>query len=984
MSPSSDPISSLPRSVPPLPLTEAHLALIPLEHQQNIKNKANRRESLETDISAVSVRSTLSEFISKKTDTLIARIEELEAQLDGVGSAPEALGEGIFIEAFGQIVNELAEKSKELMLLKGSERWVEQRLEEQIETQLSTRQLETPQPDDPFHFNQLDLGDHSGLHEEAADKLCERANPHPGKRPRLEGWNDLTPPHDGLRPLDHLRDNRHYPEDSPTERSGQGDLPIDGSQAKGQETPAPWYDDEVISRMYAEMIPQRVVGGYGKERGFKSHDQYKFSKAVLERYDALKEGDGVQKKWCHATGLMWLAKEIKCAHLVPSCMTSDEIAMLFGDKGLKSVLLDPLNGLTLHRNVEVAYDCARIAIVPNRIPIIEGVATEWKCLLVDTSYANKIACSFGDRDIYWRDLNGKKLEFLTPNRPARRYLYFRFLTTYIHTKRKGFTAFTTQFENSSDFWGTPGEYVEKSSLNLLAKNVGIKLPRAVMQNAFDGGGSNHPVEEPRLLAPVAKVISAGKPMSGACNTVKTTVIRKGKDVGIATIWTVSDLGNFMTSTFPSELVSCIAEAAPILHRCLLRLGSFPYHNDPHPALSLDVLRTGMIILLRLDRGKLLDHDNDDASLVYPDRFSAKQRVLLYQSMTEPLGTFAQESRNPEDDYHLAKAIEIITYGNFKRNSRFPTAVSKGPEYSPVEHFPSSNSTFTSGKIPVEDFRLLLRLMLLTQLYVAGIGPENFTSFLSEIEGKTDCLLATFLTGDGLSNAVSFTAFDSALANSMQNLFLGLPRILGPLHSVKPFPPATPPSSVPEAQKVLKELFTPSVTTEPPPKAIIMSLPLLSQLSVSLPQDFPIERPEILLSSQEVDLKCLKGSLSAITKARILLVSGKAGQKAAIFGAYFPKGSSPDTWNKSCVVVQLAPVHRTFHHSGDVVPNKEPDFGDSSRLALAFADVTLVLSEGFAKGSLIAQFGDSTGQELVVDGVEVLSFEGSFVRVNTFE
>lgn len=227
----------------------------------------------------------------------------------------------------------------------------------------------------------------------------------------------------------------------------------------------------------------------------------------------------------------------------------------------------------------------------------------------------------------------------------------------------------------------------------------------------------------------------------------------------------------MTSTFPPELASCVAEAAPILHRCLLRLGSFPYHNDPHPTLSLDVLRTGMIILLGLDRGKLLDHDNDDASLVYPDRLSTEKRILLFQSMTEPQGTFGKSSRGPAEDYDLGKALEIITYGNFKRSARFPTAVTKGPEYPPVEHFPSSNSTFTSGTIPVEDFRPLLRLMLLTQLYVAGIGPENFMSFVSEIEVTTDCLLATFLDGEESSTAVCFEAFDNTLSKSMVRIDL---------------------------------------------------------------------------------------------------------------------------------------------------------------------------------------------------------------------
>ncbi|KAA8651135.1 uncharacterized protein ATNIH1004_000013 [Aspergillus tanneri] len=453
----------------------------------------------------------------------------------------------------------------------------------------------------------------------------------------------------------------------------------------------------------------------------------------------------------------------------------------------------------------------------------------------------------------------------------------------------------------------------------------------------------------------------------------------------AKFWTVSDLKNFMTSTFPLELASYIAEAAPIIHRCLLRLGSFPYHNNLHYTLSLDVLHTGMIILLGLDRGgKLVNREDDVASLDYPDCLSAEQRILLFQSMAEPQVTPARLSRGLGDDYHLQRALDIITYGNFKRNTWFPTAVTKGPKYPPVEHFPSSNSTLTSGSIPAEDFRPLLRLMLLTQLYIAGIDPDNFTSFLSEIEAATDCLLAAFLNSGESLTTVSFTAFDNTLSKSMQNAFLGLPRVLGPLHSAKTIPSATPPSSVTEAQRMLKELFTPSVKTQPPPKGLIISLPLLSQLSMSLPQDFPIEAPETLYSSQEVDVQCVKSCLSVTRIARILLVSGKAGQNAAIFGAYFPKDSSPTILNRSSVIFQLAPIHRTFHHAGEPVLSKEPDLKDSSHLTLALADMTLVLSGEPATGNFIAQVSDGTSQEFVVDAVEILSFEGCMVHVDTFK
>ncbi|KAJ5145722.1 uncharacterized protein N7515_000286, partial [Penicillium bovifimosum] len=441
-------------------------------------------------------------------------------------------------------------------------------------------------------------------------------------------------------------------------------------------------------------------------------------------------------------------------------------------------------------------------------------------------------------------------------------------------------------------------------------------------------------------------------------------------------WTISDLKDFMISTLPPELASHIASAAPIIHRCLLRLGSFPYQNDPHRTLSLEVLRTGIIILLRLEGNKLLDPDNNEASLVYPERLSAEQRILLFQSLTESPGPSAGSARSPGDDYHIRKALEIVTYGNFKRNGLFPTAVRKGPQYPLPEHFPSSNPTLASGSIQADEFRLLLRLMLLTQLYAAGLDPEVLTCSLAEIETATDCLLAAFLRK---SSTVSFTAFDEVIGNSIQNLFLGLRRVLGPLHSPKPIP--SPPSSVTEAQNKLKELFTPSIKTQPPPKGRIMNIPLLSQLSMSLPQDFPIEAPEILHSSQKVDIKGLKSCLSTTGLVRILLVSGKTSQGDAIFGAYFPKDSSPASMDMS-VVFQLAPVHRMFRQDERLLPS--PDDGeDGLRLTLALAGVSLVLSCESSR-TLTAKWEEDTSQEVLVDAVEVLGFQGCMANVTTFE
>jgi hypothetical protein len=66
---------------------------------------------------------------------------------------------------------------------------------------------------------------------------------------------------------------------------------------------------------------------------------------------------------------------------------------------------------------------------------------------------------------------------LSPHRPAKRYLYFRFIITYIHAQKSGNTTFTNRVENKTDFWASPGPYLRKSTLISLARNIsGCELP----------------------------------------------------------------------------------------------------------------------------------------------------------------------------------------------------------------------------------------------------------------------------------------------------------------------------------------------------------------------------------------------------------------------------------------------------------------------------------------------------------------------------
>jgi hypothetical protein len=72
-------------------------------------------------------------------------------------------------------------------------------------------------------------------------------------------------------------------------------------------------------------------------------DQRASSKAVLSFYGAIRHRNtGFVEKYCHLTG--WLPeKQVKCAHLVPKSLESDELAYIFGVR--ETVLSEPRDGM---------------------------------------------------------------------------------------------------------------------------------------------------------------------------------------------------------------------------------------------------------------------------------------------------------------------------------------------------------------------------------------------------------------------------------------------------------------------------------------------------------------------------------------------------------------------------------------------------------------------------------------------------------------
>ncbi|KAN0074213.1 hypothetical protein V8E54_008150, partial [Elaphomyces granulatus] len=81
------------------------------------------------------------------------------------------------------------------------------------------------------------------------------------------------------------------------------------------------------------------------------------------------------------------------------------------------------------------------------------------------------------------DFDDKELDFLSSNRPMRRYMYFRFIITYLYAKEVGHKQFTERAEARQAFWASLGRYLRRSTLLSLARNMsGVNLPESLYKD----------------------------------------------------------------------------------------------------------------------------------------------------------------------------------------------------------------------------------------------------------------------------------------------------------------------------------------------------------------------------------------------------------------------------------------------------------------------------------------------------------------------
>lgn len=98
---------------------------------------------------------------------------------------------------------------------------------------------------------------------------------------------------------------------------------------------------------------------------------------------------------------------------------------------------------------------------------------------------------------------------MNDKRPARRYLYYHYITTilrYVRFEKHGWAEKRLTVPNGS-LWATPGPYLRRSMLKVLAESIGDCEPSSVLEAAgtFEGQDDKSKEEE-TVIAGEALVI----------------------------------------------------------------------------------------------------------------------------------------------------------------------------------------------------------------------------------------------------------------------------------------------------------------------------------------------------------------------------------------------------------------------------------------------------------------------------------------------
>lgn len=262
-------------------------------------------------------------------------------------------------------------------------------------------------------------------------------------------------------------------------------------------------DEPDWAAAYAELLTN-LYKPYERPAGWEARNEHTHSawrQNLIERYDS-KDPAVEDMLWCPISRMYIASQNCTAAHIVPHSIGCSNAGHIFGegDDGF-GVIWSQRNGIMMANWFKRQFDKGDFVLVPVEPINSELEPCEWRFVLMnDKLHQHRVGSS---QSITNNDLDGRLLEWKNDNRPARRFLYYHFVTTllrYVRYEKPGWAEKRLSLPTGK-LWATQGPYLRRSTLKHLASMLGDvdDADKMFADGVFDRK-DDKPESEERLMA----------------------------------------------------------------------------------------------------------------------------------------------------------------------------------------------------------------------------------------------------------------------------------------------------------------------------------------------------------------------------------------------------------------------------------------------------------------------------------------------------
>ncbi|TID00138.1 hypothetical protein CH35J_005798 [Colletotrichum higginsianum] len=233
------------------------------------------------------------------------------------------------------------------------------------------------------------------------------------------------------------------------------------------------YIDHLINRMAR---PAGAVVDLSSKRSKEEQDRFR-----TELIKAHGQNPYTEKMfWCPIGRSKFNKKAMVAAHIVKHNVGENSARALFGEHPTGHIN-SVKNGLMMLDILETAWDQGRFVIVPviddHGNPVVDEENPDGclQVIVLDNTLQKEYQEEYGSQVV---QLNNCILKFYNKNteRPSRRYLYFKYVTTILRRERFNVRRATGDRQliqaAARGLWASPGTYLQKSTLYKLSRQLG--------------------------------------------------------------------------------------------------------------------------------------------------------------------------------------------------------------------------------------------------------------------------------------------------------------------------------------------------------------------------------------------------------------------------------------------------------------------------------------------------------------------------------